>query len=183
MLRAAAYLVLGWMLIAMIGGLADVLTLTVMLPATSAVVITHIAFARKTPVPAGLAVAVALGYLEDLHQGAPVGTLCLAHALAFLALHWSARRFHLGNWVVQAIVSVLGVLLVDLITLAVLMVLSEPFGVRTEALLIAVADVRWHALATLLAAPPLWWLIDHVFVLLRIDDPPPPPPGPWGVKR
>src|SRR5690606_5938154 len=64
MLRAFVYLVVGWVLIAVVGGMADVLSLTIMLPATSAVILTHAAFSVGTSVPLGLFVAIALGYLE-----------------------------------------------------------------------------------------------------------------------
>ena len=48
MLRAFTYVILGWLLLALCGGLADVLALTIVLPSTSAVVIAHAACARIT---------------------------------------------------------------------------------------------------------------------------------------
>lgn len=173
MIRALAYLVLGWLLIAVVGGLADVLRLTVMLPATSAIVVTHVAFARGPSVPFGLSLAVGLGYLEDLHQGAPVGTLTLAYALAFLIVRWASGRIHLGGLVMRALASMATVILVDLLTAAILFALAEPLGVRREAIGPALLQTRWHALATLLAAPPVWMLIEWIFALLRIEDRPP----------
>jgi cell shape-determining protein MreD len=173
MLRWFAYVLCGWLLIALVGGLADVMHLTIMLPATSAVVVTHVAFSRGTSVPFGLSVAVALGYLEDLHQGSPMGTLCLAHAFAFVLLRWASARLHLRGWILRAVASVFAVLLIDALTWAVLFALAEPFGLRREALASSITDARWHALATLLAAPPVWALIERVFALLRLEDKPP----------
>jgi len=168
MLRGVAYILLGWLLLALEGGLAEVLSLTLMLPATSAVVITHAAFAREVSTPLGLAAAVALGYLEDLHQGAPVGLLSLAYGITFLALRWSARRIHLHGWLLQALASLIGAAIVDLLTLMLLLGLSESLGVRREA--VFAAPLRWHGLATLLAAPPVWALLDRVFGWLHFDD-------------
>lgn len=173
MLRAFAYLVLGWVLIAVVGGLADVLSLTIMLPATSAVIITHAAFSAGTTVHFGLAVAIALGYLEDLHQGAPIGTLALVHAIGFLVLRWASSRFAITNLLMRAVASLVAVLLVDALTLLVLLVLAEPLGVQREALWAATSVLHWHALATLLVAPPLWSGIDRLLAALRLDDRPP----------
>ena len=173
MLRWLAYVISGWLLIALVGGLADVMHLTIMLPATSAIVVTHVAFARGTSVPFGLSVAIALGYLEDLHQGAPMGTLCLAHAFAFLLLRWASARLHLRGWILRGVASVFAVLLVDVLTWAVLFTLSEPLGLRREALVSSLSDSRWHALATMLAAPPVWAFVERVFTLLRLEDKPP----------
>ena len=179
MIRSSAYLIFGWVLIAIVGGLADVLSLSVMLPATSAVVVTHVAFSRGSSLPAGLAVSIALGYLEDLHQGAPVGTLALAHGIAFLALRWASGRLHLGGWVLRSAAAVVAVVLIDLLTFGTLMLLSEPLGIRREALLIALTDARWHALATLLVASPTWSALERVFSVLRITDDPPQTTS-WG---
>lgn len=173
MLRAFVYVMLGWLLIALVGGLADVLSLTIMLPATSAVIITHVAFAVGTPVHVGLAVAVALGYLEDLHQGAPIGTLSLAHGVGFLVLRWTSGRFAISGWALRAVASLGAALLVDALTLAILLVLGDPLGVPREALLGATKVVHWHALATLLVAPPLWAAMERLFQALRLDDRPP----------
>lgn len=170
MLRGPAYIVLGWLLIAVVGGFADVLSLTVMLPATSAVVITHVAFARDVSLPLGLAVSIALGYLEDLHQGAPTGVLCLAHALSFLGLRWIAGRVHLGGWVLRSFAALVSVVMVDLLTFGILMALSQALGARQAALVDALQAAQWHVLATVLAAPPVWALIDRVFSALGIDE-------------
>ena len=173
MLRAFVYLVLGWVLIAVVGGLADVLSLTIMLPATSAVILTHAAFSAGTSVHLGLAVAIALGYLEDLHQGAPIGTLALAHGLTFLLLRWASGRFAITGWILRAAAGLVSASLLDAVTLAVLVVLADPLGVPRDALLGATAILHWHALATLLVAPPLWSGIDRLLQALRLDDRPP----------
>lgn len=173
MLRTFVYLMLGWILVAVVGGLADVLSLTIMLPATSAVIITHAAFSAGTSVHFGLALAIALGYLEDLHQGAPTGVLSLAHGLGFLILRWVSGRFAITGWVTRAAAGLLAALLVDALTLAILLTLAEPLEVPREALLNATRVLHWHALATLLVAPPLWSGIDRLLVALRLDDRPP----------
>ena len=173
MIRGFAYVVFGWLLLAVVGGLAEVFGITVMLPATSAVVITHVAFARGPTLPIGLAVGIALGYLEDLHQGAPVGTLTLAYGLAFLALRWFSGRFHVGGLPMRAVASLGAIVLVDLLTLGILVALAEPLGLRREALWSSLAAARWHALATLLVAPPVWALLDRAFTVLKLDEAPP----------
>ena len=170
MIRGFAYVVLGWLLLAVVGGLAEVFGITVMLPATSAVVITHAAFARGLTLPVGLAVAIGLGYLEDLHQGAPVGTLTLAYGVAFLALRWFSGRFHIGGLGMRSVASLGAVILVDLLTLGILFTLAEPFGLRREALWSSMSDARWHALATLLVAPPVWALLDRAFAVMRLEE-------------
>ncbi len=173
MLRAFVYLVLGWLLIAVVGGMADVLSLTIMLPATSMVILTHAAFSVGMPLHVGLAVAIALGYLEDLHQGAPMGTLALAHGLAFLMLRWASGRFAVTGWVLRAAAGMVAAVLLDGITLAILFVLGGPLGVPHQALWGAVAVLHWHALATLLVAPPLMAGLDRLLLALRLDDRPP----------
>lgn len=173
MLRAFVYLVLGWILIAVVGGLADVLSLTIMLPATTAVIITHAAFSSGTTLHLGLAVAIALGYLEDLHQGAPIGTLSLAHGVGFLVLRWASGRFAITGFVLRAAGGLLATVLVDTLTLVVLLVLAEPLGISREALWGGTRVMHWHALATLLVAPPLWSGLDRLLTALRLDDRPP----------
>jgi cell shape-determining protein MreD len=172
-LRGFCYVVIGWLLVAVVGGFAEVLGLTVMLPATSAVVVAHVAFSRTRSVPFGLVVAIALGYLEDLHQGAPIGTLTLAHALALIVLYWSSGRLQLSGWIMRAGVSCLAVLLVDALTVGILLALAQPLAVQRAAVLAAASELYWHALATLLVAPPVWALLDRLFAALRLDDGPP----------
>ncbi|MEM6289626.1 MAG: hypothetical protein AAGA54_00115 [Myxococcota bacterium] len=184
MIRALCYLLVGWLLIAVVGGLADVFMVTVMLPATSVVVITHLAFSRSMPLPFGLALAVAFGYLEDLHQDAPLGTLTLAYALAYIGLARAAERFAVGGWPSRMLSAFLAVLVVDALTLAILAVLAEPLGIRRDALWTSVWDVRWHAVATALVAPPVWTLFERLFTALKIQEPEAPnQPSPLGARR
>ena len=184
MIRALTYLVVGWVLIAVVGGLADVFMITVMLPATSVVVLTHIAFSRALPLTLGLALAVAFGYLEDLHQGAPVGTLTLAYAVSFLGLSRAAERFAITGWPTRMLSAFLSVIVVDLLTAAILLALAEPLELRRDALVAALWDARWHCIATALVAPPVWTLFERLFTLLKIEDPPAPDgPSPLGARR
>lgn len=173
MLRGFVYLMLGWLLIAVVGGMADVLSLTIMLPATSIVILTHAAFSVGMPLHTGLAVAIALGYLEDLHQGAPMGTLALAHGLSFLVLRWASGRFAITGAVLRAAAGMVSALLLDGITLLILFTLAGPLELPREALWGAVGVLHWHALATLLVAPPLWSGLDRLLLALRLDDRPP----------
>lgn len=173
MLRAFVYIVLGWILIAVVGGLADVLSLTIMLPATSVVIVTHAAFSVGTSTPVGLGLAIALGYLEDLHQGAPMGTLALAHGLAFLLMRWASGRFAITGWIMRLVAGLVSVVLLDALTLAILQTLAEPLGLSRDALWRSVQVLHWHALATGLVAPPLWAGTDRLLLALRLDDRPP----------
>ena len=162
MLRAVATILLGWCLLASVAGLGHSLGLTIMLPATSAVLLARTAFSRELALPAGLAVALALGYLEDLHQGTPIGALALAHCLAYLLVVWAGTRLAVEGPIVRAFAAGLLAVTIDLITFAELMALTEPLGIDPRALLNALPTLRWHALATLLAAPAVWWFADLV---------------------
>lgn len=168
MLRAIGTLVIGWLLLAGVAGLGHSLGLTIMLPATSAVLLARTAFARELSLPLGLGVAIALGYLEDIHQATPIGVLCLAHGLAYLLMVWAATRIAVEGPVVRAFAAGLLACTIDLLTFAELMALAEPLGIDPGALLNALPALRWHALATFLAAPAVWWLGD---LLLRRQAP------------
>ena len=184
MLRALAYLIVGWILIAVVGGLGDVFMITVMLPATSVVVLTHIAFSRALPLTLGLALAIALGYLEDLHQGAPVGTLTMAYALTFIALSWAAERIAVSGWPTRMLSACVSVFMVDVFTAAILTALADPLSLRREALWSSLWDARWHCIATALVAPPVWTLFERLFTALKIQGPPTPDgPRPLGAAR
>jgi len=184
MLRALTYLVAAWVLIALGGGLADVFMITVMLPATSVVVLTHIAFSRALPLTLGLALAIAFGYLEDLHQGAPVGTLTLAYAITFLGLSWSAERIAVSGWPTRMISAFVSIIVVDLLTAGILVALADPLGLRRDALWTSLWDARWHVFATTLVAPPIWTLFERLFALLKIEQPPSNDgPSPLGAGR
>jgi cell shape-determining protein MreD len=172
MLRAFTHLIFAWLLLATTGGLADVLGLTIVLPSTSAVVLAHAAFTGERQLVPGLAVAVALGYVEDLHQGSPVGVLSLAFALTWLILWWAAGRIAVRGWTMRALVSLLAVVLLDALTLLVLLVLADTFALRSESLLAMLVGLRWHALATLLVAPPVWALLQRIFTLFHLDSGP-----------
>lgn len=168
--RALAYILLGWLLIAAVAGLGHVMSLTVMLPSTTAVLLVHLAFSREGELPAKLAVATALGYLEDLHQGAPIGTLILAHQLCFLALHWASGRLAVHGWFTRAAASLVAVGLIDLATWGTLMVLAEPMRIPREALMTSLWQARWHLAATFLVAHPVWLLVEWTFRRLRLDQ-------------
>ena len=168
--RALAYIALGWLLMAVVAGLGHVFALSVMLPSTTAVLLVHLAFSREGTLPAKLAVATALGYLENLHQGAPSGILILAHQLSFLALHWAAGRLALHGWFSRAAASLAAVAVVDLATWGTLMALAEPLRIPRDALMVALWQSRWHLLATFLVAHPVWLLTEWVLRKLRLDE-------------
>lgn len=178
--RALAYIILGWLLMAVVAGLGHVFALTVMLPSTTAVLLVHLAFAREreTELPAKLAIVTVLGYLEDLHQGAPIGVLILAHQLSFLALHWAAGRLALHGWLSRAAAALVAVGIVDLATWATLMALAEPMRIPRDALMDALWQSRWHLVATFLVAHPVWLLTERLFRRLRIDPTPTPEEAP-----
>lgn len=169
--RALAYIVLGWLLMAAVAGLGNVFELSVMLPSTTAVLLVHLAFSREGELPAKLAIVTALGYLEDLHQGAPLGILILAHQLSFLALHWAAGRLALRGWMSRAWAALAAVGIVDLATFATLMILADIKRIPRDALVGALWQSRWHLLATFLVAYPVWLLTERVFRRLRLDPP------------
>ncbi len=167
MIRALIYTLLGWVLLASVAGLGHSFDLTVMLPATSAVLIAHLAFTRELSLPLGLAVAITLGYLEDQHQGTPIGTLSLAHGVTYLLTVWAGTRIAVEGAVVRALAAGVVVICVDLLTFGELVLLAQRIGVDKHALVQALPQLRWHALATVLAAPAVWLLAD---VLLGLWD-------------
>ncbi|NVB36444.1 hypothetical protein G6O69_01280 [Pseudenhygromyxa sp. WMMC2535] len=175
--RALAYIALGWLLMAAVAGLGHVFALSVMLPSTTAVLLVHLAFAQEGELPAKLAVVTVLGYLEDLHQGAPMGTLILAHQLAFLALHWGAGRLALHGWLSRAAAALAAVGLIDIATWGTLMVLADSMRIPREALLDGLWQARWHLTATFLVAHPVWLLTDRVLERLRLQPKPSPQEG------
>lgn len=159
-MRTLIYLVLGWLLLAGVGALGHTLALTIVLPATSAALVAHVVFEREQELPAAVLVAVVLGYLEDMHQGTPAGMLSLAHGLACLALVWTGGRLAVEGPVARALAAGVAALLVDLATFAILFALRFRLGVSTSALLDGLYAARWHALATVLAAPAVFLLAD-----------------------
>lgn len=167
MIRALIYTLLGWVLLASVAGLGHSFDLTVMLPATSAVLIAHLAFTRELSLPLGLAVAITLGYLEDQHQGTPVGALSLAHGLTYLLTVWAGTRIAVEGAVVRALAAGVVALTIDLLTFGELVLLAQRLGIDKQALVQALPQLRWHALATVLAAPAVWLLAD---VLLGLWD-------------
>ncbi|MEE9385595.1 MAG: hypothetical protein V3V08_19470 [Nannocystaceae bacterium] len=168
MFRALVYVGVGWVLAAAVPALGSVFRLTVMLPSTSAVVLNHVAFSGpRVGVASGLVVATAIGYLEDLHQGAPAGTLTLAHAIAFLVLHWVSIRIALPRFPARLAAAAITVVVLDLLTWAVLSVLADAYGFRHASLNASLETVGWHALATMLVAYPVWMVVDACQGVLR----------------
>ena len=167
MLRAAALIALGWILMAAVAGLGHAFGLTLALPATSVVLVTHLAYDRERSLPFGLAVVIALGYLEDLHQGLPTGALALAFALVYLLLAWTSLRLAPTGLVIRAITAGLACLLVDLLTWVILTLLADPLGVAREGLAAGLRTIHWHALATLLAAPAISGILGGLEGLAR----------------
>jgi hypothetical protein len=165
--RLVACVFLGWLLMAVVAGLAPVFDLTIMLPATSIVVLTYFAFARHGDLHWGLATAVALGYLEDLQQGAPVGVLCLAHSLAYLGLWWLSRRVALRGRMSVLVVVGTAAFALDTLTWAILSALAGPLGISRAGLNATWGLVGWHLLATVLVAPLVWSVI-HALIS-RVD--------------
>ncbi len=178
MLRALIYIAVAWLLTAAVAALGAVFGLTIMLPSTSAVILVHLAFSHEDEIPYGLAVAIVIGYLEDLHQGAPIGTLSLAHGLTYLLLFWLSRRVVLPNaWSKMAAAGAF-VLVVDLATWAILTVLAQPLGLQRDGLNLALTQVHWHVLATALMADPIWRVMDQLMWRLGLAPRPTPPAVP-----
>jgi len=160
--RTLSYVCLGGLLAAAVSGIVPVSHITVMLPAPSAVLLAHLAFSREGDLHWGLVAAIALGYLEDLQQGAPVGTLSLAHGLTYLLLLWCAKRVALRGAPSILIAVALTTWVLDLLTWGILTTLADPLGYSREALVAALGDSGWHVLATVLVAPLVWWMADGV---------------------
>ncbi len=171
MLRALTFVLFGWFLLAAVAGLGQALSLTVMLPAVSAIAVTHLACSehtrnlRELSLPVDLALALFLGYLADLHQGFPAGALCLGHGLVYLGVRWAAGRLSLEGLVSRAFVAALAALAIDLVAWAALASIAAGLGVGSISLTRSLWVLHWHALATLLAAPTIWWLFDSVYKL------------------
>jgi hypothetical protein len=158
--RFLAYVFTGWLLMAAVSGLAPVLHLSIVLPATTAILLTHLAFSDSGDLHWGLGIAVTLGYLEDLHQGAPIGLLCLVHALSWLAVYLAARRFTLVGPASRILAATAVAGGIDLLTYILLIALAEPLGFTTDALNAAWVHVGWHLVGTALFVPAVWLLAD-----------------------
>ena len=167
MLRASLLIALGWILSAGIAGLSHAFAITLMLPATSVILLCHVAFDHERSLPAGLTVAIILGYLEDLHQGLPTGTLTLSFALVYLVLSWLSLRLAVSGNMFRALTALVACFAVDLLTWAILMVLADPLGISREGLKSGLRMIHWHALATMLAAPAVWGMIAGLDAFVR----------------
>ncbi len=196
MLRALTFVFLGWFLVAAVAGLGQALSLTVMLPAASAAAITHLACAelprnlREFDLPIDLGLAMLLGYLADLHEGFPAGTLCLAHGVTYLGVRWAAGRLSLEGLFSRAVVTALATLAIDLIAWVALTSVLAAAGVGQESLTRSLWVLHWHALATLLAAPTIWWLFDTAYrlgdrlaIIANRGGPRPDRPGPVTTRN
>ena len=128
--------------------------------ASSALLIARFSHAQGPVVTADDPTAVALGYLEDLQQGAPVGVLCLAHSLAYLGLWWLSRRVALRGRASVLVVVGSAAFALDTLTWLVLSALAGPLGISREGLNATWNLVGWHVLGTVLFAP-LVWSITH----------------------
>lgn len=158
-MRPLIYIVVGWLLLALVGAVGHVAGLTIMLPATSAALVAHAVFTRELSLPAAVLVAVSLGYLEDIHEGTPAGMLSLIHGVACLALVAAGRRFAVEGAVARALAAGVAAALVDLLTFGMLVALRRRLGVDVDPLLAGLWLARWHALATVLAAPAVFLLV------------------------
>ncbi len=183
MIRVAAFILLAWGLSALVGALGQVFSLTLVLPATTAILVAQLAFSPRVPMPIVVGTSVVAGYLEDLEQGAPVGTLALSYGLCGLALTWLAARLAVRGWVTRALLAGLAAAVVDLLTFGVLWSLAGPLSVYRPALIASLWDARWHVLATMLAAPPVWGLADRYFGALGLPVATPASPGAAGGER
>ena len=180
--RMLAYILFGWLLLAAVPALGFYFGLTVMLPATSAVLLTHLAFTRKGSFAWLLTVAMTLGYLEDLHQGAPLGVLTLAHGCAMMILRWAAVRVSLQGVFSRAVAALLTIVVIDLITWGSLMLLADSFGMASDSLMRSLPEAKWHVLATALVADPVWRGMDALLRVLHIDEVRPGETGEHGVR-
>jgi cell shape-determining protein MreD len=171
MFRLLGYAATAWLLLALVGGLADTLDLSVALPAPGAVLVAHAAFAATGGLASGLGVAAVVGYLEDVHQGAPAGVGVTAHMVAFFVLTALARRVATTRRLARLAVVAICVAVVDLVSVGLLAAFADPFEVHRPALLEGVRSLRWHALVTVLAAEPVWALADRVMRWLRVGAP------------
>ncbi len=159
-MRPLIYIVLGWLLLALVGAVGHVAGLTIMLPATSAALVAHAVFSRELSLPSAVLVAVSLGYLEDMHQGTPAGLLSLVHGLACLLLFGASQRFAVEGAVARALAAGVAAVLVDLLTFGLLFALRRRLGLELDPLLAGLLLARWHALATVLAAPAVFLLVE-----------------------
>lgn len=170
MFRGLAYVILGWVLIAAVGSLGHIMHITAVLPSTTIALLLHLGFsgrrARITLV-FGLAVALVLGYLEDLHQGGPPGILSLTYGLTYLLVHVAARRFAVDGWRARMAAGVVLCFLTDLCTWGLLSALSGGLKLSTSGLRSGLSLMPWRALETGLIVNPVWLLADLIFPRIR----------------
>jgi cell shape-determining protein MreD len=140
--------------------------ITAVLPSTTIALLLHLGFSgrrARLTLTFGLAVALVLGYLEDLHQGGPPGVLCLAHGLTYLLVHFAARRFAVDGWRARVGAGIVLCFLTDLCTWALLSSLAGGFKLSTAGLRSGLALMPWRALETGLLVNPVWLLADTIF--------------------
>ena len=163
---ALIYILTSWILSAIVAGFGQGFHLTIMLPLTSAICLTHYVFQHRRSRIGFMAFALILGYLEDIQQVMPVGTLTLVYLAAAILLMGLQRRFSLeGAWR-SMITLFLLVVFIDTCTWLILFALSEQFSFNVGALRQTLTTVHWHALATMLATPVIWFVLDRIFVWL-----------------
>ncbi len=165
MLRGFFYLFLGWVIILVVGGLAAALGLTIMLPVPAAIVLTHLLTEDRAAPPVGLFVAMSLGYVVDVHQGAPVGASSLAYGIVFLLARPAIMRLSLRGWFARGLVCACLAVALDLGLWVVLALLSEWLQILPGALDDGFSMFPWRALATALLVPPLWVILDWMALL------------------
>ena len=163
------YVVWGWILLAAVPALGYALHWTVMLPSTTAILMCHVAFVRTGSLTRGMLLALILGYLEDVHQGAPTGLLMFCHGVAFAGIYWVSARVSVHGLGGQILVSTLCVIVIDVTTWALLLGVADPLGLRIDAIHRSLWEARWHIVATALMAQPLWLVTNRMFSMVRID--------------
>jgi cell shape-determining protein MreD len=168
-LRWPLYVLAGWIASAAVASLAHEAHFSLVLPQTSAILVVHSVFAfPHLTSRQHLAVAIALGYLDDLHHQAIIGSSTLAHVFAYALVAWIAPRISTQGQLVRMGVAGLASATIVLVIGCVSLLMAPRLGFSKETLLAAWPQGLWQVLATVLVTSPLWLVMDWLLRLVRI---------------
>ena len=145
--RHAALFLAGYLALVLLTPLRQLVPPEIPFPSVGILVVLYVAVVLRGSPSAGAAVAVALGYVADLAEGAPKGLSSLTFGGAYFVLRAMSGRIYLGRAASQVLTSLLLALGVGLAQSA-LLTATAPYG-----LWFLVREAFWTALATASVAP------------------------------
>ncbi|MCD6498151.1 MAG: rod shape-determining protein MreD [Deltaproteobacteria bacterium] len=155
--RHVALFLAGYVSLLILTPIRQLISYPIPFPDVVLLVVIYLALAVKGSPSAGVAVAVALGYMADLFSGAPKGVYSLSLGVCYFAVRGLSARLYFRGKLSQAIVALLVSVVTALMQIG-LVALLGPYSFWT--LLTAALAT---AVATAIVAPPVFW------ILIRLD--------------